>query len=116
VRVILATVLGAGVAGLVAVPEPTSFLFGFAAMLLGFLLAGAKAAVDLIELTRAELAADAIALAALGLALTQITSGSTVRVGALIAVALVAQGFPRAVTMARCLRRSTSHPTPPGSA
>ena len=54
-RVVLAVLLGAGVASLALLPEPGSLLIAFIALLLGFLLAGAKAAVDLIELTPSEL-------------------------------------------------------------
>jgi len=100
-RVVLAVLLGAGVASLALLPEPGSLLIAFIALLLGFLLAGAKAAVDLIELTPGELAADAIALIALGLALTRVTTGDVVLVGSLLALAFVAQGLPLAVTMAR---------------
>jgi hypothetical protein len=100
-RVILATLLGAGVASLALLPEPGSLLIAFIVLLLGFLLAGAKAAVDLIELTPSELAADAVALITLGLALTRVTTGDAVLVGSLLAVAFVAQGLPLAVTMAR---------------
>ena len=100
-RVVLAALLGAGVAALVLLAEPGSLLIAFIALLLGFLLAGAKAAVDLIELTPSELAADAVALIALGLALARVTTGDAVLVGSLLAVAFVAQGLPLAVTMAR---------------
>jgi uncharacterized membrane protein len=100
-RVVLAFLLGAGVASLVLLPEPGSLLIAFIALLLGFLLAGAKAAVDLIDLTASELAADAVALVTLGLALTRVTTGDAVLVGSLLAVASVAQGLPLAVTMAR---------------
>jgi hypothetical protein len=100
-RVVLATLLGAGLASLALLSEPGSFLFAFIALLGGFLLAGAKAAVDLIELTPSELAADALALASLALALTRITTGDAVLLSSLLAVALVAQGLPLAVRMAR---------------
>jgi hypothetical protein len=112
-RIALAAVLGAGLLGLAVVAEPGSFLIALTAMLAGFLLAAAKAAIDLIDLNRADLAADALALAALGTALTLITTGDVLLVGSLLAVALAAQGLPLAVTMARCLRRSTSPPMPP---
>jgi|SRR3954471_11815715 len=100
-RVVLAVLLGGGVASLAFLPEPGSLLIAFIALLLGFLLAGAKAAVDLVELTPSELAADVVALVALGLALTRVTTGNSVLVGSLLAVAFVAQGLPLAVTMAR---------------
>lgn len=115
-RIVLAILLAAGAAALVLLAEPGSFLIAFAALLLGFLLAGAKSAVDLIELRPAELAADATTLGALGVALTQVTTGDALRIGALLGVALVAQAFPLAATMARCPHRSTSPPMPPGSA
>jgi hypothetical protein len=116
VRVALATLLAAGLAGLVLLPEPGSFLIAMAVMALGFLLAGAKAAVDLIELNPADIAADGVTFAALGTALARISTGNALLIGALLAVALAAQGFPLAVRMARCPRRSTSPPMPPGSA
>jgi hypothetical protein len=114
-RAVLATLLGAGVAGLALLAEPGSFLIALAAMALGFLLAGAKAAVDLIELNAADLAADVVGLAALGTALARITTGNAVLIAALLAVALAAQGIPLAATMARCLRRSIPPAMPPGS-
>jgi hypothetical protein len=116
VRVVLASLLAAGVAGLALLQEPTSFLPALVAMALGFLLAAAKGAVDLIELDRAELIADAVGLAALGTALTRISTGNAMLIGALIALACAAQGIPLAARMARCPRRSTSPPMPPGSA
>jgi purine-cytosine permease-like protein len=115
-RVVLATLLAAGVAGLALLPEPGSFLPALLAMVLGFLLAAAKGAVDLVDLERAELAADALGLAVLGIALTRISTGNATLIGALIAVACAAQGIPLAATMARWPRRSTSPPMPPGSA
>lgn len=115
-RIVLAALLGAGLAGLVALPEPGSFLIAMAVMLLGFLLAGARAAADLVDLIPSELTADALALVALATALARVTTGNALLIGALLALALVAQGFPRAVTMTGCLHRPTSPPTPPGSA
>jgi hypothetical protein len=115
-RVALAIVACAGLAALVLLTAPGSFLIAMPAIALGFLLAGAKAAVDLIELLPAELAADAVGFAALGLALTRITAGTAVLPAALLALALAAQGIPLAVRMARCPHRSTSPRMPPGSA
>ena len=115
-RVALAALLGAGLAGLVALPEPGSFLIALAAMLLAFLLAGGKAAVDLVDLIPSQLAADAVTLVTLGIALARITTGNAVLIATLLAVAFAAQGFPLAVTMARCPHRSISPPTPPGCA
>lgn len=112
-RIALAVLLAAGVLGLASVAEPSSFAIALAAMLFGFLLAAAKAAVDLVDLDPADLAADALALAALGIALTRITTGDALLVGALLTAALAAQGVPLAARMARCLRRSTSPPMPP---
>ena len=57
------------------------------------MLAGAKAAVDLIELTPSELAADTVALVALGLALTRVTTGDAVLVGSLLAIAFLGESF-----------------------
>ena len=112
-RIVLAAVLGAGVLGLAVVGEPGSFLLAATAMLVGFLLAAAKAASDLIELNPADLMADVVALAALGTGLALFTRGDALLVGGLLAAALAAQGLPLAVTMARCLHRSTSPPMPP---
>jgi hypothetical protein len=66
-----------------------------------------------IDLEPAHLTADALALVALGAALTRITTGDALPIGGLLAVAFAAQGVPLAATMARCLRRSTSPPMPP---
>jgi hypothetical protein len=114
-RVVLATPAAAGLASLVLLTEPASFAVASLALLIGFLLAGAKGAVDLIDLHKADLAADALTLAALGVALTRITTGNALLLGALLATALVAQGIPLAATMARCLHRSMSPRMPPGS-
>jgi hypothetical protein len=113
VRVALAALLGAGVVGLALVAEPGSFAIAALAMLGGFLLAGAKTAIDLIDLNPADLTADAVTLAALGTGLALFTSGDALLVGGLLAAALAAQGLPLAVTMARCPHRSTSPPMPP---
>jgi hypothetical protein len=115
-RPALAIAACAGLAALVLLPFPGSFLIAMPALVLGFMLAGAKTAVDLIELSPADLAADAIGFAALGLALTRITAGTAVLPAALLVLALVAQGIPLAVRMARCPHRSTSPRMPPGSA
>jgi hypothetical protein len=115
-RVAVAALLVAGLAGLALLPEPGSFMLALLVMALGFLLSAAKGAVDLIDLDPAELTADALALAALGAALTRISTGNTRLIVALLAVALAAQGIPLAVRMARCPRRSTSPRMPPGSA
>jgi hypothetical protein len=115
-RVVLAGLLAAGLAALVLFPQPTSFLIALLTMLLGFLLAGAKAAVDLIELNPADIAADALALAAIGTALTRVSTANAMLVGSLLALACAAQAVPLAARMARCPRRSTSPRMPPGSA
>ena len=87
-RVVLALLLGAGVAGLALLPQPGSFLIAMAAMAVGFLLAAAKAAVDLIELSPAEIAADAIAL-------VRIPAGDTTLTAILFLVGAAAQVLPR---------------------
>ena len=112
-RIVLAALLGTGLLGLAVVAEPGSFLIAAIAMLVGFLLAAAKAAIDLIDLHPADLTADAVALAALGTGLALFTTGDALLVGGLLAAAFAAQGLPLAVTMARCPHRSTSPPMPP---
>jgi hypothetical protein len=96
-RILLATLLGIGVAGLAAVPEPASWLLALAIMLLAFLLAAAKLAVDLIELIPVQLAADAGTLVALAAALSRVTTGNRLLVVTLLAAALAAQALPSAV-------------------
>jgi hypothetical protein len=113
VRAVLAVLSAAGVLALATVAEPGSFGLAALAALLGFLLASAKGAVDLVDLEPADLAADALALIALGAALTRVTTGDALLIGGLLTVACAAQGVPLAATMARCLRRSTSPPMPP---
>jgi hypothetical protein len=96
-RPLLATLLGIGVACVAFVPDPLGSLLALVAMLLAFLLASARLAVDLIELVPADLAADAAALVVLGIALGTITSGNRVLVAALMAGAFAAQALPTAV-------------------
>jgi hypothetical protein len=90
-RILLVVLLAAGVAGLAVGREPLALLVGLLVMLLAFLIGAAKLAIDLIELSPRDLLADAIALAAVAVALTQITSASRVVIGSLLALALVAQ-------------------------
>jgi hypothetical protein len=93
-RALLASLLGIGVAGLVILPEPGSLLLGLVVMLLAFLLASAKLAVDLIELVPADLVADAAGLLAVGIALSRVTTGNRLLVTTLLAAALAAQALP----------------------
>jgi hypothetical protein len=83
--------LVAGFAGLVLAPQPASFLISVLFMLPAFLLGAAKLAVDLIDLVRADLIADAALLIALGAAFTTFTMGSPVLIGALLLAALASQ-------------------------
>jgi hypothetical protein len=101
VRVLLVALLALGLAGLAAAPERPALLVGLLALLVAFLLGAAKLAVDLIELSSRELAADAIALVAVAVGLTQITTASRAAIGALIALALVAHAVALGLALAR---------------
>jgi hypothetical protein len=101
VRVLLVALLALGLAGLAAAPERPALLFGLLAMLVAFLLGTAKLAIDLIELSRRELSADAVALVAVVAGLTQITTASRLVIGALIALALVAHALALGLALAR---------------
>jgi hypothetical protein len=100
-RPLLATFLGIGAASAIFLPDPLGSLLALVIMLLAFLLGAAKLAVDLIELIPADLVADAAVVVIVGIALTRITSGSGVLVGALLAAALVAEALPPAVERVR---------------
>jgi len=91
VRILLVAVLAAGVAGVSVIPELQALLVGMLVMLVAFLLGAAKLAIDLIDLERADLIADAVLVATLGIALTQISAGNRLLDVAVIALALAAQ-------------------------
>jgi hypothetical protein len=91
VRILLAVLLGAGLVGVLVVPSPASFLLAMLAMLPAFLLGAAKLAMDLIELVRADLIADAALLVALGAAFTTFSTGNLVVIVALLALAFATQ-------------------------
>jgi hypothetical protein len=97
VRALLVGLLAAGLAGLAAVPERPALLIGLVALLLAFLLGACKLAIDLIELSASELSADAIALVAVAVGLTQVTTASRTLIGSLIGLALVAHALPLAL-------------------
>jgi len=88
---VLSALLLAGFAALVLVPEPASFLIAVLFMLPAFLLGAAKLAIDLIDLVRADLVADAALLIALGAAFATFTMGNPVLIGALLLAALASQ-------------------------
>jgi hypothetical protein len=97
VRILLVALLAFGVAGLAVLPERTALLVALLVLLLAFLTAGAMLAIDLIELSASELGADATALVAAGIGLTQITSANRVMIGSLLALALLAQAVALAL-------------------
>ena len=90
-RILLVAVLAAGVAGVSVIPELQALLVGMLVMLVAFLLGAAKLAIDLIDLERTDLIADAVLVATLGIALTQISAGNRLLDVAVIALALAAQ-------------------------
>jgi hypothetical protein len=91
VRILLAALLGAGLVGALVIPEPASFGIAALAMLPAFLLGAAKLAMDLIELIRADLIADAALLVALGTAFVTFGSGNRELIVILLAVAFATQ-------------------------
>jgi hypothetical protein len=91
VRILLVIVLAAGVAVVSVIPELQALLAGMLVMLVAFLLGAAKLAIDLIDLERTDLIADAVLVATLGIALTQISAGNRLLDVAVIALALAAQ-------------------------
>ena len=70
---------------------PASFLVAVLFALPAFLLGAAKLAIDLIELIRADLIADAALLVALGALFVSFSMGNRVVIGALLAAALATQ-------------------------
>ena len=90
-RILLVAVLAAGVAGVSVIPGLQALLVGMLVMLVAFLLGAAKLAIDLIDLERTDLIADAVLVATLGIALTQISAGNRLLDVAVIAFALAAQ-------------------------
>jgi hypothetical protein len=100
-RILLVVLLAAGVAGVAIVPELQALLIGMMVMLITFLLGAAKLATDLIDLVRADLIADAVLVATLGIALTQVTAGNRVLDVAVLAIALTTQVVALALTRSR---------------
>jgi hypothetical protein len=100
-RTLLIALLAAGVAGVALIPELQALLVGMLVMLIGFVLGAAKLAIDLIDLVRADLIADGVTLATLGLALTQITAGNRLFDAAVIALALAVQVIALALSRGR---------------
>jgi hypothetical protein len=97
VRPLLATLLLLGTLALLIVPEPGSFLLALLVMVAVFLLGAAKLAIDLIELSALELAADVLVLVAVGVALSQIPLGNALLTEALFVLGLVLLSVPRLV-------------------
>jgi hypothetical protein len=93
-RILLGVLLAAALAVLAVVPAPRSLLLALLVTLLVFVVGFGKLAVDLIELVRAELVADAALLLVLAIALTRVTAGSRVLTAALLAAALATQFAP----------------------
>jgi hypothetical protein len=91
VRILLTGLLAAGLAGLIVVPSPASFLVAVVFALPAFLLGSAKLAIDLIELVRADLIADGALLVALGTLFVSFSMGNSVVLGALLLAALATQ-------------------------
>jgi hypothetical protein len=91
VRVLLAALLGGGLAGVLIVPAPGSFLIAILAALPAFLLGAAKLAMDLIELVRADLIADVALLVALGASFIAFSTGNLVAISTLLALAFASQ-------------------------
>jgi hypothetical protein len=96
-RVAIASLLALGVLGLVAVPEPSSFLIALLVMVVVFLLAAARLAVDLIDLSPSALLADAGVLLAIGVALSQIPLGNVLLTVLLFVVGITTQVIPRSL-------------------
>src|SRR4051812_13983144 len=100
-RAVLAVLLAAGTAALAAAPERTGLMLALLVLVLVFLLGSSKLAIDLIELVPAELGADAVALVAAILGLTQIASAGRPLLAALLVLALGAQAVPLALRRRR---------------
>ena len=100
-RILLVALLGAGLAGVLALPMRAAFLVALLVLLLALLLAAAKLAVDLVDLTPSDLAADGALLVVVGLAFTRIPAGDRTLTAALFAVALGTQALPLALAHAR---------------
>jgi hypothetical protein len=96
-RLAIASLLALGVLGLVAVPEPSSFLIALLVMVAVFLLAAARLAVDLIDLSPPALLADAGVLLAIGVGLSQIPLGNVVLTVVLFVVGITTQVIPRSL-------------------
>jgi hypothetical protein len=101
VRIVLVSLLAAGAIGLVVVPEPGSFLIALLVMLAVFLLGAAKLAVDLVELSPVELAADVAVLVAVGVALSQIPLGNALLTEVLFIAGVTTQALPRVAALVR---------------
>ena len=101
-RIVLVALLGAGVAALAFAPELSALIATlFFVLPVAFLLAGAKLALDLIELIPSDLVADTALLVLLCIAFTRITTANRLLVGAIVAAALATQLVPLVVSWAR---------------
>ena len=83
--------------GLVAVPEPSSFLIALLVMVAVFLLGAARLAMDLIDLSPPALLADVAVLVAIGIALSQIPLGNVLLTVVLFVVGITTQIAPRSL-------------------
>ena len=86
----------AGALGLAVLPEPGSFLLALLVMVAAFLLGASRLAVDLVDLSPVELAADVALLVAVGVALSQIPLGNVVLTEALFVIGAASQALPPA--------------------
>ena len=93
-RILLAGVLGIGLATLLVAPVPANFLLALQIMLIAFLLGAAKLAIDLIDLLPRDLIADATLLVTLGISFMVFTGGDRLLLGTLLALALATQVVP----------------------
>lgn len=100
-RILLATLLLVGAAGVSLVPPPVSFLVGALPILLAFFLGWVRFAVDLVDLVAAELVADLAAPVSVALTFGLGAGGSTWLVAALLVTAAAAQALPRIVRTRR---------------
>jgi hypothetical protein len=97
VRATLASLLVLGAVALVIVPTPGSFGVALLVLVAVFLLGTSKLAIDLIELSPRELAADVAVLVCMGVALVQIPAASLALTETLLLAGALTQVLPRAL-------------------
>jgi hypothetical protein len=101
-RILLVVLLAIGAVALAFGPERSALIAAlFFVLPVAFLLAGAKLAIDLIDLIPSDLAADAALLVLLGIAFTRITTANRLLVAAIVAAALATQLVPLVVSWTR---------------